>query len=303
MSRTLLVGSDGRSSADGAVRLARALSHHLDAECEVIGTLAPLEFSALSPPAAIPAGYDVIEENHARDLELAIIAQIERLPGDGQVGRVATAVGSPVVRIVEHAAAMRASLILLGMEPPILAHAWRRGATALELLRVSPVPVLLVPEEGGELPSKALVAIDFGALSIAAARSAAELMRPGGHLYLCHVTWPPEETSPLPSLADWKNAYDRHAEARLQALGEELSAEFTVKAHPLLLNGDPATEVVAVADRLDVDVVAAGTRGICLLDPRLVGSVAATLVRRARWAVLLTPAASIVDPTEPGGAG
>jgi nucleotide-binding universal stress UspA family protein len=289
MSRTILLATDGRPSADGAVRLASALSRRLDAEIEAVGAIEPVEFSALSAPSAVPAGYIVLEENRARDLEIAVKAQVGRVTDSGEVGRVAVVSGSPAPALAERASAVHASLVIVGMEPPILAHAWRRGATALELIRVSPAPVLVVPPDASRLPSRVLAAIDFGARSVAAARSAAELMPPGGRLYLCHVTWRPTETSALPSLSGWKDSYDLQAAARLDTLARELGADFAVNAEPMLVQGDAATEVLSVADRLDVDLVAAGSQGNGLTDPRLLGSVATTILRCGRWAVLLTP--------------
>ena len=173
MPRTILVATDGRPSAEGAVRLAGALSHHLDAEVEAAGALRPMEFSALSAPSAVPAGYVLLEENRARDLEIAVKAQVGRLTGSGEVGGVAVVVGSPASALAERAVAVRASLVVVGMEPPVLAHAWKRGGTALELVRVSPAPVLVVPAEDSRLPSRALAAVDFGPHSVAAARCAA----------------------------------------------------------------------------------------------------------------------------------
>jgi nucleotide-binding universal stress UspA family protein len=289
MSRTLLLATDGRPSADGAVRLAGVLSHHLDAEIEAVGVLTPMEFSALSAPAAVPAGYLLLDENRARDLEIAVKAQLDRVTASDDARQVSIVTGSPASALAERAAAVHASLVVAGTEPPILAHAWRRGATALELVRVSPAPVLVAPPEEIRPPSRVLAAVDFGARSVAAARFAAELLPPGGRVYLCHVTWQPTETAALPSLSAWKGNYDRWAEARLEALASELNADFAVHAEPMLVQGDVATDLVSLADRLDVDMVAAGSQGNGQTDPRLVGSVAAALVRCGRWAVLLTP--------------
>lgn len=295
MSRTILLATDGQPSADGAVRLARALSQRLDAGMETVGAIETMELSALSVPSAVPAGYVLLEENRARDLKIAVEAQLARVTDSGEVGGVAVVSGSPAPALAEHAAAVHASLVVVGMEPLSLAQAWRRGATVLELVRVSPAPVLVVPGDDSRLPRKVLAAVDFGARSVAAARCAAELMHPEGHLYLCHVTWQPTETAALPSLAGWKDSYDRQAETRLDALARELRADFAVSAEPIIARGDAATELLALADRLDVDLVAAGSQGNGLTDPRLVGGVAATIVRRGRWAVLLAPSGDSTD--------
>src|SRR5690606_41881233 len=44
-----------------------------------------------------------------------------------------------------------------------------------------------VPAEYGELPSKALAAIDFTSYSLDAARTAATFLEPGGQLHLVHA--------------------------------------------------------------------------------------------------------------------
>jgi nucleotide-binding universal stress UspA family protein len=51
--------------------------------------------------------------------------------------------------------------------------------------------------------------------------------------------------------------------------------------------GNPATEILELAERRRADLIVAGARGVSLLEGLLVGSVAERLLREARCSVLI----------------
>ncbi|HET8656266.1 MAG TPA: universal stress protein [Longimicrobiaceae bacterium] len=290
MSGTILVATDGRPDADGAVRVGAALAEReAGAAVELVAVLVPREFSALAPSAPVPDGYVVLQDAQARDLQLAVGRQLARVgrPEAGLATRVE--VGSPASAIAERARAADASILAMGRQPLALAHASARGDTALQVVRLCPAPLLIVPPDATEPPRSALAAIDFGPLSARAAWGVAATLPEGGHLYLLHVTWEATETEALPSLGGWKREYDERAEARLEALAREVAAALPVQARAILARGDVAHEVLAIADRMNVDAVAAGRQGGGAGARVLVGTVATALVRRGRRTVMVVP--------------
>jgi nucleotide-binding universal stress UspA family protein len=54
-----------------------------------------------------------------------------------------------------------------------------------------------------------------------------------------------------------------------------------------LLTGDPATEILRVAEERNADLVVAGARGVSLIERLLVGSVADRLLKEAPCSVLI----------------
>jgi nucleotide-binding universal stress UspA family protein len=59
------------------------------------------------------------------------------------------------------------------------------------------------------------------------------------------------------------------------------------QAEPLVLRGDPAEEILALARQQEADLIVAGARGTSLIAGLLVGSVADRLLKRAPCSVLL----------------
>ncbi len=81
------------------------------------------------------------------------------------------------------------------------------------------------------------------------------------------------------ALAERASTDARSMADRLTAVG------IPAEAHPL--NGDPAAEIVAHAERIGADLVAVGSRGLTGLDRLLLGSVARNVVSHARCSVLV----------------
>jgi nucleotide-binding universal stress UspA family protein len=69
----------------------------------------------------------------------------------------------------------------------------------------------------------------------------------------------------------------------------------------VLLHGDPAAELLAFAEQLQVDMIAAGTHGRSALGRLMLGSVSTKLIRTASCAVLVAPpCADVVEPAAGG---
>jgi nucleotide-binding universal stress UspA family protein len=208
-------------------------------------------------------------------------------------GRVATA-------IVGHAERSGAGLIVMtthargGLE-----RAWL-GSVADEMVRVSPVPLLVVRPEPGHVASsfrRILVPLDGSATAEAILGHAVRLARlePEAELVLLQVvqpvasaTWVPG--APLPSSVDAADAAGPHVEhartyldevvRRLEAPGLRIRArvEVAVTAAPAILE---------VARAEQADAVALATHGRSGLARLMLGSVADKLIRGSRTPILV----------------
>ncbi len=132
-----------------------------------------------------------------------------------------------------------------------------------------------------------LVAHDLTDLGNAAAAEAAALAHPtGGRLYLLHVY--PE------TIRDGSATFNHEEEQRkvMRAVAEKLKA-----SHPGLhidievLEGDPKTRILEEADRLDAHMVVVGTHDRKGLARLMLGSVAETIVHKAKVPVLVVKSA------------
>jgi nucleotide-binding universal stress UspA family protein len=155
--------------------------------------------------------------------------------------------------------------------------------------------VLAVPPGARALPRRALVAVDFSAPSLAAARAALALLGKRGALHLVHVG--PQPVVPTSDVASWdptwRSTYDRDVEARLAELARGLGAPEDVHVEHAVKHGDPTRELLAFAERADIDLIATGSRGHGAIARAIVGSVSTRVARAARCAVLVTPPAAV----------
>ena len=155
-------------------------------------------------------------------------------------------------------------------------------AGVLRAARASGEPVLAVGAAADGTFRRAVVALDFGAASLRAAALAARLLAPGGTLSLVYVRRAPDDAPAAPAGAELSDG--RTVAESLQRLVVALRAgaapagrrDLTIGVATLI--GDVPAEIVAYADRVGADLVAAGTHAAPLPG---VGSVAAAIARLA----------------------
>lgn len=126
---------------------------------------------------------------------------------------------------------------------------------------------------------------DFSDSSESAFQMACGLARDyGARLIIVHIQSPPPlafgEVGPMiPDPGDWK----QQLQARLTALHP---ADPAVAVQYYLCEGDPASEVVRLAQETHSDLIVVGTHGRSGLSRLLLGSVAEKVLRRAPCPVL-----------------
>jgi nucleotide-binding universal stress UspA family protein len=111
-------------------------------------------------------------------------------------------------------------------------------------------------------------------------------------LYAVHVIAPGETkvTQHDPRDAEWKE----HIKENLMAQGRE-TTEYVetageiagVEVEPVILEGNPANEIVNFAEKNDIELIVAGTLGKTGISKYLLGSVAENVVRHSKKPVLV----------------
>src|SRR5579875_3739185 len=138
-----------------------------------------------------------------------------------------------------------------------------------------------------------LFGADFSEGSREAFRAACLLAVPGQtRLHVLHVLephWVPEEPVPYGQAAiefyDAKVDGGRDA-ALMRRMREMYAPDIPIDVDYYLREGDPASELLHMAGRLQPDLIVVGTHGRTGLSWLLAGSVATTIVRRAQCPVL-----------------
>jgi len=289
MRAPILVASDGSRGSEGALRIGLALAREDGRAVEVVAALQPFPRYPVGGLAPVPEGYAVYETAQAESLRLAVSEQLRSLGGEAAVWPVTVEAGNPAAVIARRATEGRAEIIAVGagQRPPL--DRWLGNETALKVIRLATVPVLVAPHTASDLPRRALVAIDFSDHSLRAARAVADMLGERPRLFLVHVMWPAVELAPFPSLEDWRRSYRRAAEARLEEIAAQLRQARQLDVECVVAEGDPTRELLGLAGRLNVDLIAAGSHGHEFQGRLLLGDVATRLIRGALCAVLIAP--------------
>jgi hypothetical protein len=99
------------------------------------------------------------------------------------------------------------------------------------------------------------------------------------------------------SLYDWNgwgSSYKQDAGDALQKTREQLRVPKDITVQNVLLQGDPATELLAFATSVNADLIATGSHGHGFVARLLIGSVATRIVRASTCSVLTVPHAAVM---------
>lgn len=160
--------------------------------------------------------------------------------------------------------------------------------TARAVMRRVGVPVLAVRPELTGLPTRVVVAVDFSRASMHAARMAVALLDERGTLDLVYV----RPSIPLGGTEDTEGLariFSGGVDAAFAQLFAALHAPATMRISRIVLEGDPADELMRYAQAIAPDLVAVGTQRHGRVARLLLGSVTSAVVHDGRWSVLVTP--------------
>lgn len=217
--------------------------------------------------------------------------------------------GRPATAIVETAREREADLIVTGSRGRGPLRSMLLGSVASEVAGEAPCPVLVARR-----PSVSHLVVATDGSSVARAipeRLAAWGVFTGMPADVVAVSIPDgpifETAVSLYTLGDdrlaaqrqeMRSMYERDAET----MAAELS-DIGLPAIPHLRAGDPAHEIIAVAEDREADLIVTGTRGLGGIDRLLLGSVARNVLTHARCSVLVVrePVAASEPVSTPGG--
>lgn len=225
-------------------------------------------------------------------------------------------VGDPARELCAVAREYGADLMVVGKHGLGVGQWGRFGATAERLVRQAPAPVIVAFGTPSGLPRRVLVALDDGPDSARIAEWAAALCTNGGErITAIHVLSNAVLSHMLSTAAtrssdirdDLQVRDELHAEAR-QWLDRVLCVRPGGAAtSSIVAFGDPATEILAEAERMHADLIVVGSRGQGRVRQALLGSVAREVLRGANRPVLVVTApedeiddsSEVLDEAEP----
>lgn len=280
----IIVASDGRAQSDGALAMGRLIADDADA-LRLVTVLKPVP---MIPEAPTPINPD-IEAARRAEARRDVFEQARRVWDDE--GNVELMEGDPATAITKAAHKAGATMIVCGLGRHRVADRIFGDETALRFIRVADVPVLAVAERLDHAPRRIVVAVDFTETSLRAARLSLELAAPGAAIYLVHV-------APRNGFThEWDyvdGGYKQDAGNALHRVHEQLRVPKSMSIQEILMQGDPATELLALASSVNADLIATGSHGRGFFARMLVGSVTTRLVRCSTCSVLSVPHAAVM---------
>jgi nucleotide-binding universal stress UspA family protein len=245
----------------------------------------PLPIVSVDAPIVAPAG---VEASRRVDRWLSVEEQSTRVWG-GHLADVDICEGDPAATLARLARETNATMIVSGLGRHHVMDRLFGDETALRLVRVSTVPVLAVASGTTQLPARIVVAVDFSETSLRAARLALEVAAPRATLYLTHV-------GPRDSMRrEWNGSgttYKDEVRVALDKMRKQLRVPLGTSVQCIMLQGDPATELLAFASTVGANVIATGSHGHGFITRMVVGSVTTRILRCATCSVLCVPYAA-----------
>jgi nucleotide-binding universal stress UspA family protein len=289
----LVLATDGLAQSSGAFSAAAAIArggtrrNYRDAQLAVRVVTVCDGLPIVVPEVPAMFSQEVISGRRENLLEAAC-EQVRYNVCDATRWSVDSITGPTAPTIADVAEESGASLIVLGLGKHDLYERVFGSETALRVMQRSRVPVLAVPQNWIGIPRRVLVAVDFGAASLRAARVAMRVVAPGSSICFAHVA---------PAIGLPRNDDDLAAIYR-ENLSEELHGFISRAEVPddvavtrVCLYGDAAAALLSAAREQHADMIVIGTHGLGALARLFIGSVAGTLVRGAQCAVLVASAA------------
>jgi nucleotide-binding universal stress UspA family protein len=280
----IIVASDGRAQSDGALAMGRLLTDDAEA-LRLVTVIKPVP---MVPEAQISITPDM-EAARRAEARREAIEQARRMWDDDV--DVELMEGDPATVVTKAAHKAGATMIVCGLGRHRVADRIFGDETALRFIRVADVPVLAVTERLDHAPRRIVVAVDFTETSLRAARLSLELAAPGAAIYLVHV-------APRSGFThEWdyvEGGYKQDAGNALHRVHEQLRVPKSMAVQEILMQGDPATELLALASSVNADLIATGSHGRGFFARLLVGSVTTRIVLCSTCSVLSVPHAAVM---------
>jgi nucleotide-binding universal stress UspA family protein len=277
----LVVGADD-GAADGALRIAELLARRDGLNAHVLALVPPLPFTA-SLLAGVDA--DSLEEGRRQEALARMRLRVHRTVGLSAYFSTSADVVGPDCAIGRAVRRRNSALVVAPLVKRGTPHRAEMEDLVMQVARAGPAPVLAVSPDADRLPTRSLVAMDFGPASVRAAHAAIRVMSAGGTLTLAHVA--PELGAGAPEGSAYDDIYAEGLSGLFARLVLELRIPREIEVETVRLRGEPARALDTLVAQRNFDLVAAGTRSAPWTGTPLTGSVSTALVRGSAHSVLL----------------
>ncbi len=280
----ILVATDTSPDSDAAFPIAAALGDRSQADLTVLSVVEPVNTPIYGVDGVVISMELASDTENAR--ESATRAQLIRMVSSTAAWPVTVTTGEPAREITKAATAMNSRLVVVGRGRHSGFDRVFGGESVLRMLQLGDTPVLAVEASLTSPPRRVVIATDFSPFSQYASQVALQVVAPDAEVWLLHVGPPFDESVPFLS-------------ARADLYREQCEAAFTqqrtliqrdkLRIESVLLTGSAPDQLIGFLAEKRADLVVTATHGYGFIRRMLLGSVAATLIRRAPCSVLAVP--------------
>ena len=281
--KSIVVASDGTDAALPALKAASLILARSATNIHVLSVLEPIPL-AFPPPDGLLLTPEL--EQSRQEAQRAIVSdQIGKFDSKCQ-WTLDLVLGRPAEVIVNFAKKNSADLIIVGSNKHGL---WGRifgEETAIEIARLSGIPLLVASPGMKRLPERVLVAMDLNPDGLQCAPKALASIANAPSISCVHA----KPTSELLGI-DWAE-FDRGYEIAMRDRFATLEKEFDlVHLRPdlVVLHGDPAHEVVDFAEFSKAELIVVGVKRRLGRTRAVGGRMATRVLRKADCSVLIVP--------------
>ncbi len=288
----VVLATKGSVDSSSAFAVAQLIARRTNRKLEIISVVEPVIYYNL-PPEVQPASFALDAQSTAeREVDIKGPFAQRIVPGVNWSADVI--LGQTATEVCDAARSLDATFIVVGASPHRRLRRVVAGHKAAQILHRSASPVLSVAPWLKALPKNVVAAIDFHPASVRAAEAALLLMDEGSRLTLVHVI-PPNYIFPAAVVTDPILRESIQTEMEKVARALRAQAGDRVVIDTVVLDGDAASEVLTLAEKLDADLIAVGTQAGSAFRRFLVGSVATEVFHAALCSVLASPPPPFAD--------
>jgi nucleotide-binding universal stress UspA family protein len=280
----IVAGVDGSRESIAALNTAAAMARSRRCALHAVTVIPPFPSYHINPGA--DESRDSVDALRVSLKSSELCEIMKRLEPPGEWTHDAI-IGRPARVLTSVAGERGADMIVVGRRQHSVMDRVLGGETTLQVMRMSGVPVLAV-ETDLDHPRTAVIAIDFSAPSIRAAKITLEMLGNPAKVYLVHVE-PPAELLPSGFALPGEGRFPGDLVVWFRRLISALSPQHGVLVEPIVLNGNPVSAITEFAERVGANLIAAGSHGQSRVERFLLGSVSTGLVRNAGCPVLVAP--------------
>lgn len=283
--RNILVGVDGSTASEAAVRLAARIAKDRGLALNAVHVVR--NDYAAEMQQLLPGGASRVNEQLIQVAREQVEPALANSDFDGKID-LRVVLGNPTREVINAAEDMNADLLVLGThgeskKPGV-------GSVAIRCVRKAKTKVMLVPPDSSARYRKIVAAIDFSPLSPVVMEQAIRLARlDGGEVTALHVYEMPWERSrwgpPGTNIEGLEDEFRSmlHEKFRSELVPADAGAEVRFE---LTKDVDPGRGLVRFATEHGADVVVTGTTGRSMLGYMLLGTTAEKVMQSVGCAVL-----------------